>query len=265
MCRNIFRSLTNFISHKRVYCRSSFNASDHFHFRDNGFQVQDISTIIQAEQEINNNPNGAAGSLPGADDKSKDLSGIVERLLWKQHQSRTSNLNDFYDQIQTAKMGQHEDPSSHRSHTLKLNRVNDSDIAVYQSLQVDNENSNMKDEVNSVTFINKIVQIKTFQYSQINEVHKMLQKSNTVLGPDGKVLNLFNSPEMNGSSVSTEESENLPLICQVCNLPFDTEKTLKLHLELKHLPSTYVYQCPSCPQKFSSSAAVIRHLSNDHK
>lgn len=144
VCRNIFRSLTNFISHKRVYCRSSFNATDHFHFRDNGFQVQDISTIIQAEQEINNNPNGAAGMLPGTDEKSKDLSGIVERLLYKQHQSRTSNLTDFYDQIQTARKVQHEESSSH---TLKLNRVNDSDIAVYQSLQVDNENSNMKDEV----------------------------------------------------------------------------------------------------------------------
>lgn len=146
VCRNIFRSLTNFISHKRVYCRSNFNASEHFHFRDNGFQVQDISTIIQAEQEINNNPNGAAGNLPGTDDKSKDLSGIVERLLWKQHQSRTSNLNDFYEQIQTTRKSE-ESSSQGRSQTLKLNRVNDSDIAVYQSLQVDNENSNMKDEV----------------------------------------------------------------------------------------------------------------------
>ncbi|CRK95105.1 CLUMA_CG008583, isoform A [Clunio marinus] len=245
VCRNIFRSLTNFISHKRVYCRSSFNASDHFHFRDNGFQVQDISTIIQAEQEINNNPNGAAGILPGADDKSKDLSGIVERLLWKQHQSRTSNLNDFYDQIHTSKKVNHDDSmsSSQKSQTLKLNRVNDSDIAVYQSLHLDNDNSNMKDE--------------------INEVHKMLTKSNTVLGPDGKVLNLFTSIDKDGSQQST--TQELSLKCQVCNLPFETEKTLKLHLELKHLPSTYVYQCPSCSQKFSSSAAVIKHLSNDHK
>jgi hypothetical protein len=107
--------------------------------------VQDISTIIQAEQEINSHPNGAAGILSGTDDKSKDLSGIVERLLWKQHQSRTSNLNDFYEKIQPTKKG--DEPSSHKSQTLKLNRVNDSDIAVYQSLQVENENSNMKDEV----------------------------------------------------------------------------------------------------------------------
>lgn len=104
-----------------------------------------------------------------------------------------------------------------------------------------------------------------FLILQINEVHKMLQKSNTVLGPDGKVLNLFNSSEHASSSAQPASLDNLPLKCQLCSLQFETEKTLKLHLELKHLPSTYVYQCPSCPQKFSSSAAVIKHLSNDHK
>ena len=48
-------------------------------------------------------------------------------------------------------------------------------------------------------------------------------------------------------------------------LRFETEKTLRLHLEMKHIPSTYVYQCPACSQTFSQPAAVYRHLSNDHK
>lgn len=34
---------------------------------------------------------------------------------------------------------------------------------------------------------------------------------------------------------------------------------------MKHIPSTYVYQCPACSQTFSQPAAVYRHLSNDHK
>lgn len=95
----------------------------------------------------------------------------------------------------------------------------------------------------------------------------MLQNSSTVLGPDGKVLNLFNSFDQNGSSTSTREEgkRQVPLTCQICDLSFETEKTLKLHLEMKHSPWTYVYPCPSCPMKFSSSAAVIKHLSNDHK
>lgn len=114
--------------------------------------MQDISTIIQEEQKINNNPNGVAGVLPGTDDKSKDLSGVVEHLLWKQHQSRSSNLNDFYDEIHTSSKRQTSEQNtkvhSQKNHTLMLNRVNDdSDIAVYQSLQTENDNSNMKDEV----------------------------------------------------------------------------------------------------------------------
>lgn len=95
----------------------------------------------------------------------------------------------------------------------------------------------------------------------------MSNNSNTVLGPDGKVINLFNSHSRTDSpALSTEGSDiTSSHTCQVCNLQFETQKMLKVHLELKHLPSSYVYQCPSCTQKFSTSAAVIRHLSNDHK
>lgn len=176
--------------------------------------------------------------LPALDDKSKDLSGIVERLLYKQHQARNANLADFYGEIQTT----HDTTSTSKSHTLKLDRVNDSGVAVYQSLQANNSSdpSSMRDE--------------------IAEVHKMMNKSNTVLGPDGKLLNLFASTAPNGHSSSGDTKT-----CQVCFETFDTKKTLKLHLQLKHMPSTYLYQCPACPQKFSSSGAVMKHLSNEHK
>lgn len=87
----------------------------------------------------------------------------------------------------------------------------------------------------------------------------MLKKSDSILGPDGKIVN---HPNFNSEKDSSFTGS---LTCKLCNIQFETEKTLKLHLEMKHLPSAYVYQCPSCPQKFSSSAAVLKHLSNDHK
>ena len=87
-------------------------------------------------------------------------------------------------------------------------------------------------------------------------MHNLLKNSNSMIGSDGKIINLHGDKnlQLTGS-----------LVCKVCNVQFETEKMLKLHLEMKHLPSTYVYQCPSCSQKFSSSAAVLKHLSNDHK
>lgn len=107
-----------------------------------------MSTIIQTEQKSNNNEpksTNAGTVAAGNEDKSKDLSGIVEKILWKQHQSRNSNVSDFYDQIQTS--NRDESPAVKKKQTLMLNRVNDSDVAVFQSILTDNDNSNMKDEV----------------------------------------------------------------------------------------------------------------------
>jgi hypothetical protein len=109
--------------------------------------VQDISTIIQAEQKNSHNdhPKGVNSNHTGsAEEKSKDISGIVEQLLWKQHQSRNSNVDEFYSQIQN----RDEPPEAKRKkQTLMLNRVNNSDVAVFQSIMTDNDQGNMKDEV----------------------------------------------------------------------------------------------------------------------
>lgn len=114
----------------------------------------------------------------------------------------------------------------------------------------------------------------------------MLKKRNLVLGPDGKVLNLFAGAAVSADNDSLDRSTGEDHVCALCKkiflfsfpqtnmkfclkktgkISFETEKTLKLHLEMKHIPSTYVYQCPSCSQTFSQPAAVYRHLSNDHK
>lgn len=86
--------------------------------------------------------------MSGSNDKSKDLSGVVEHILWKQHQSRSSNVTDVLNQINSTNQAssQREDDSNSQQ-TLLLNPVNKSDIAVYQSLQTENNNSNMEDEV----------------------------------------------------------------------------------------------------------------------
>lgn len=54
VCRSIFRSLVNFISHKRLYCRDFFNTSHHFHFRSNGFIVSRLIYIVLCSKFIIN-------------------------------------------------------------------------------------------------------------------------------------------------------------------------------------------------------------------
>lgn len=270
VCRNIFRSLVNFISHKRVYCQTTFNTSRHFHFTNNGFivsircnllmvvrfcfvlilliqfQDQDISTIIQAEQDfINNqrnsktiNSNGKSKSEP---DFNKDLSSIVERLMKKQKSKRELKLSDFYEQIGNKIIHSNNEPSSSTSENnivLQLNSVPETKAAVYQTVKT-TDNDNIKDEV--------------------NEVHSMMENNNIFLGPDGKAVSVSPIDHDNDSSSSLDN------ICEICNERFATEKTLKIHIEKKHIPSTTVYQCPSCSETFLQPGAVLKHLSNVHK
>lgn len=104
--------------------------------------MQDISSIIETEQKVSNSAHSAGGT-----EKSKDLSGVVEHILWKQHQSRNSSINDLYNEISPL---QHDTSKPQpNNETLMLDPVNDSEIAVYQSVQTENNNTNIKHEVYS--------------------------------------------------------------------------------------------------------------------
>lgn len=46
---------------------------------------------------------------------------------------------------------------------------------------------------------------------------------------------------------------------------FGTDKTLQLHVQKYHVPSTYVYPCPSCTRTFLRPSAIMQHLNVDHK
>lgn len=257
VCRNIFRSLTNFISHKRVYCRKLFNAAQHFHYQNDGFLDQDIATVLQAEQDSQSKAKKAH-----ADILNKDLSSIIERLRRKQHKLSTTELSvtDYYDKI-NHKLTQ--DDLSRQQHLLQLDRVPSTKAAVFQTVRLGVVDS---------------------MRAQVGELETLNNNNNdTVLGPDGKVIQQMQSrpkstlPIIRGPSeqyfrpIELEPEERLDeekpagYNCQECNLQFDTEKTLKLHKDKKHTPSTYVYTCPSCPQTFMQPGAVIRHLCNDHK
>ncbi|XP_055680649.1 uncharacterized protein LOC129788532 [Lutzomyia longipalpis] len=242
VCRNIFRSLANFISHKRVYCRHKFNASQHFHFPSNGFIDQDISTIIQAEQEYTNY---SVKDKP-PEQVSKDLSSIIERLTARRNVDRVMKLTDFYDRV-NHKLTQNE--VLQKNHVLQLDATSTSSVAVYQTLKQTDTDS-----------------IRT----EVEEVRSLLMDNKTVLGPDGKAIRMdelarmppvCSVEDLDGAMQQPEQT----ISCDICHVKFATEKTLKLHLEAKHINSTYVYPCPACPQTFLVPAAVIRHLSNDHK
>ncbi|XP_058443130.1 uncharacterized protein LOC131425333 [Malaya genurostris] len=263
VCRNIFRSLTNFLSHKRVYCRKLFNAAQHFHYQNDGFLDQDIATILQAEQDSQRK-----AKKVHADVLNKDLSSIIERLRRNQNRFQPeSTLTEYYDKI-NHKLTQCD--LNRQQHLLLLEQIPNSQTAVYQTIRNNSVADNMR--------------------SQVHELENLVSNDNTVLGPDGKVVESTVIPPLalpviydpsnqyfqpielgsrsNGDEVqhNTNSGENPTVYrCQECNLQFDTKNMLTLHIEMKHTPSTFVYSCPSCTRTFLQPGSVIRHLSNDHK
>ncbi|KAH8310249.1 hypothetical protein KR044_000231 [Drosophila immigrans] len=230
LCRNMFRSLANFISHKRVFCCSSARHSSH----NSGHTDQHSTLIIQPGssqdmQHLLRSRSTGCSPVPreirSVRGSMRDLSGVIERLRREKAPPAASEV---------------------ASQVLQLEAMSNSSQAVYQTIKLeqDDDNSSIKTEV--------------------NEVHQLLNpEQRTVVGPDGKALTSSDSTETPEQSISDETETNV--FCEICNLTFQTHKTLELHIQKHHSASAFVFQCPACSLTFLQAAAVIRHLSKDHK
>ncbi|KAH8242870.1 hypothetical protein KR032_002698 [Drosophila birchii] len=238
VCRNMFRSLANFISHKRVFCCVSARSAN-----GNGYTDQNSTMIIQTgsgpspqdiEHMLRSRSTGCspvpreARPIRGGSGM-RDLSGVIERLRREKAPAQARRSSPT---------------------VLQLESVPTSSHAVYQTIKVDQEDS-----------------IRT----ELDEVHRMLNPAETVVGPDGKALTTIklerhagSDSGENGEQSISDEAET-SIFCEICTLTFQTHKTLELHIQKHHSSSSFVFQCPACSLTFLQAAAVIRHLSKDHK
>ncbi|XP_073819050.1 uncharacterized protein [Musca autumnalis] len=290
VCRNMFRSLVNFISHKRIYCKLSAEGN-HRPYSD-----YNSSLIIQPTEQRSQtwfSKSRSTGSSPiPSKSSSRDLSKVIERLRRAEPIANESikNLNldskkktdcipsggeqqqqkqEILSVVESAEQQTH--TQDQNDPVLQLESVPTSTQAVYQTLKPLNATDSIRTEV--------------------NEVHNLLTNQKTMIGPDGKaivsnsfvtttmadstplgvydegtsqtVLNALNELNPMGDSVKMQQQPSV--ICQICQMNFQTEKTLNIHIQKKHNSSTYVFQCPTCSLTFLQPAAVIRHLANEHK
>lgn len=194
VCRNIFRSLANFISHKRIYCKTTFSLSMHLNFHNDGNSLnQDVSTIIQAE-------NAFIGAARNGKTHDKDLSSIIDRLVKREKASRMMKLSDFYEQVNN-KLTQ--DQLLQKRHVLHLDVVPETNAAVYQTVKNANNDSNDT--------------IKT----EVIEVQDLMDDSRNVLGPDGKIVDASELPKHPNDDLGVEQSFE----CEICTYSLLLNKT----------------------------------------
>ena len=53
--------------------------------------------------------------------------------------------------------------------------------------------------------------------------------------------------------------------CQLCNYSQAQFSVVKNHVESKHFPNTFSYQCPFCDKHFGTNKAFIIHKNRFHK
>lgn len=149
----------------------------HFGFGNDGSFSQDLTTIVQAENDYLKMSNGKH--------QDKDLGSIIERLAKRERTNRMLKLNDFYEQV-NKKLTQ--DEIIQQNHVLQLEQGPETKAAVYQTARTANNGS-----------------IKT----EINEIDELLRSEKNVLGPDGKLMSLAELPYFNNSLLQNFE-------CEIC-------------------------------------------------
>lgn len=292
VCRNLFRSLANFISHKRVYCTQLHGNNQNNIFKLNK-RVNDSTVIVEQEpvrttrstERWRTSDAGGAGdgkeyyesrSRNGQSEQTpfritvkKDLTSIVEKLMHKNStQTLTesighlSSTSEFYD---TVSKEVSERKKEAKEQTIHLEPIENTSYGVFQTV--------VQTSGSSAELIK----------SQVQDLHRIISDTEAVLGPDGRViengvsqsnnaiqedrrrkLKLLEGEEYNGPPVTAPESE-VELFCNLCKEHFSSFKILNHHMKSLHMTYRTFYPCPCCKLPLSNSWSVYRHLLKVHR
>ncbi|XP_039285452.1 uncharacterized protein LOC111051468 isoform X2 [Nilaparvata lugens] len=248
VCKNLFRSVANFISHKRIYCTRRFN-----HVQ-NSQVVEDHTLLVDG---------GGGGGLdlhhqlmpPTRITARQDLTSIVQQASMAQY------YRDAED-----KVAQRE--QTRFDATVHLQPIENTSYGVYQTYETPggkNAGSLMKDQV-----------------SELQNIMQM--KEGVTLGPDGKIVaNGCRVPPSPAASSATpakvahSDGKQCPAakeehilshhehICGLCKIKFSSKKTLSHHTRNVHGSFRIAYTCPCCSNLFTNSWSVMRHLGKVHR
>ncbi|KAJ8971574.1 hypothetical protein NQ314_000628 [Rhamnusium bicolor] len=243
-CKTIFRSLANFILHKRNYCRERFNQLE---FLNNNENIQENTCLAStAEANLMQPRSNTPERRPSTNaEVTKSLSPIIEKLKEKQeiHQLAQNILNqDLSREVES----NNSDANEAKSNDLLLEEIATNNAAVFQTV-LDNLpiNAPRKPE---------------YMKSEVMEIHGILDSDEAVLGPDGKICT-FETNKVNENPIIPKSD----LICTECSLRFSTKKTLTYHVKYKHNKTRLVYVCPDCKHTFANAWCVYRHLYKIHR
>lgn len=125
ICRSIFRSVSNFILHKRNYCQERYNCV--IHLKCSNSQEEDFTAV---NESISDKKDDAKQNLKN----KKSLGSLIESLAQKKQfgfERNDFSISEFYKGY---KHGVPVDENCKTKMQLNLDHINGSDAGVFQTL-----------------------------------------------------------------------------------------------------------------------------------
>ncbi|KAK7077066.1 hypothetical protein SK128_027354 [Halocaridina rubra] len=264
VCRNLFRSVVNFLAHKRIYCQEEFaDVRTMFHKGDvQGLTSQTNTLVVEPEPPPDGEPlsplrttvSSSHASLmkPGTQGKLKQsaIDSIALKLARKRkafHASSSTNTGSSTYYHSLGEISRSRDKLS-RDCSVVLEDIGGVTNAVFQSYVPPGSNSpstSMSCLVDEASHTKGV----TVAINQHGEIIKSAPGDISVMDVDE-------------SSSSIEARD---LTCLLCNTRFATPKALSVHQRSHHGFERCIYSCPICHTSFLSMWKVVKHLQIIHK
>ncbi|XP_076038934.1 uncharacterized protein LOC143024080 [Oratosquilla oratoria] len=256
VCRNLFRSVANFLAHKRIYCRENYSdVRSLFHKGETEGVTNQSGTVIvvpeppSEEAEINE----STSSQPVQSTSPSEIKNIATRIVNRQKPEELSSSTakgnpKYFEKILEV--------NKKRNLISQDCSVVLEDIAGVTNARFQSYNS--KDQSNkSIKCIVDQIQQKSLGLTVVLNEHGQITKTAPGNAEVDDIKEDFEEEE--------DEDPQPSLVCSICNTSFATRKTLSRHQRSFHEMERTIFSCPMCKNKFFSMWATVKHLQRFHK
>ncbi|KAK3856537.1 hypothetical protein Pcinc_037147 [Petrolisthes cinctipes] len=287
VCRNLFRSLVNFLAHKRIYCQDEYASVRTLFHKDpvQGITTQSQTVIVEPTPPpeppdwqpppINptSNPSQPNPSQPNpsqpnpsqpnpsqpnpsgssqADPVSKTgIDSIAEMLASRKQQlshATHTGSSQYYKRLEETNQVRNR---LSQECSVVLEDISGVTSAQYQTFTP--PTASTTPSVPITTMLDQVAQYSAGVTVAIDENGEVTKTAR------GDVTSMTLDDPASPSNLAED------LLCRLCNTRFATQKTLSVHQRSHHGLERCVYVCPICHTPFLSMWAVVKHLQRSHK